>query len=215
MKKESSTTPIRIVYDCSCRQTPNSPSLNDCLQSSPPVLNELTSTLLRFRLHSYGVTTDIEKAFLNVCLHADDRDVTRFLWLQEPSDPNSKFLAYRFKSVLFGATSSPFILNATILKHLETNSSVPASEILRRELYVDNVISSFQEEDEYVQYYAETRALMSSAGMNLMSWSSKSEKILHIAGRDNCLDTDDVTKVLGLRWDPSKDVLSFAKKSDS
>ena len=54
---------------------------------------------------------------------------------------------------------------------------------------------------------------MSSAGMNLRSWSSNSEKILHIAGRDNCLDTDDVTKVLGLRWDPSKDVLSFAIKA--
>ena len=91
VKKESSTTPIRIVYDCSCRQTQDSPSLNDCLQSTPPVLNKLTSILLRFRLHSYVVTTDIEKAFLDACFHADDGDVTRLLWLQDPSDPNSDF----------------------------------------------------------------------------------------------------------------------------
>ena len=31
VKKESTTTPIRIVYDCSCKQSPDSPSLNDCL----------------------------------------------------------------------------------------------------------------------------------------------------------------------------------------
>ena len=34
--KESSTTPIRIVYDCSCKQSNNSPSLNDCLMVGPP-----------------------------------------------------------------------------------------------------------------------------------------------------------------------------------
>ncbi|VDH95444.1 Hypothetical predicted protein [Mytilus galloprovincialis] len=42
VQKESSTTPIRIVYDCSCRQSPNSPSLNDCLLDIPPKLNDLT-----------------------------------------------------------------------------------------------------------------------------------------------------------------------------
>lgn len=30
--KDSSSTPIRIVYDCSFRQSRNSPSLNDCLE---------------------------------------------------------------------------------------------------------------------------------------------------------------------------------------
>jgi hypothetical protein len=59
IKKNSSTTPIRIVYDCSCRKTPHHASLNDCLQSTPPALNELTSILLRFRVHAYAVTTDI------------------------------------------------------------------------------------------------------------------------------------------------------------
>ncbi|XP_052245580.1 uncharacterized protein LOC127854555 [Dreissena polymorpha] len=45
VEKESSTTPKRIVYDCSCRQSRDSPSLNDCLKSTPPALNELTSIL--------------------------------------------------------------------------------------------------------------------------------------------------------------------------
>ena len=37
VKKDSTTTPLRIVYDCSCRQSPTQPSLNDCLQAGPPL----------------------------------------------------------------------------------------------------------------------------------------------------------------------------------
>ncbi|XP_053380752.1 uncharacterized protein LOC128548961 [Mercenaria mercenaria] len=110
VKKESATTPIRIVYDCSCKSTQHFPSLNDCLMNTPPQLNDLTSILLRFRYHKFAVSTDIEKAFLNISLHPDDRDVTRFFWLSDPSNPDSPHQAYRFKSVLFGATCSPFIL---------------------------------------------------------------------------------------------------------
>ncbi|XP_071171156.1 uncharacterized protein [Mytilus edulis] len=76
VKKDSSTTPIRIVYDCSCRQDSESPSLNDCLSSTPPQLNKLTDILTRFRYGKYALTTDIEKAFLQIGLDEEDRDST-------------------------------------------------------------------------------------------------------------------------------------------
>ncbi|KAK3734083.1 hypothetical protein QZH41_000760 [Actinostola sp. cb2023] len=67
VRKDSTTTPIRNVYDCSFKQRTH-PSLNDCLQPGPPLLNDLTGILLRFRLHRFDLTTDIEKAFLHVNL---------------------------------------------------------------------------------------------------------------------------------------------------
>ena len=75
--KYSATTPIRIVYDCSFKQDEQA-SLNDCLQPGPPLLNDLTGILLRFRLYQCGITADIEKAFLHVNLDEADRGVTRF-----------------------------------------------------------------------------------------------------------------------------------------
>jgi hypothetical protein len=78
----------------------------------------LSAILLRFRCHKYGPITDTEKAFLHINLDEEDRDATCFLWLDTTSNPESKFDVYYFKSVLFGASSSPFILNATIDKHL-------------------------------------------------------------------------------------------------
>ena len=85
----------------------------------PPFLNDLCSIILRFRTHVFGISTDIEKAFLHVQLHEDDRDFNRFLWLSDPTNPNSELQVYRFKVVLFGATSSPFMLNATLHHHLQ------------------------------------------------------------------------------------------------
>jgi len=54
VKKDSLTTPICIVYDCSCRQSQMFPSLNDCLVAGPTLLNDMCGILLRFDLHNYG-----------------------------------------------------------------------------------------------------------------------------------------------------------------
>ena len=68
VRKDSSATPIRIVYDCSCCQSHTQPSLNDCLMAGPQFLNNMCGILLHFRTHKYGISTDIEKTFLHVTL---------------------------------------------------------------------------------------------------------------------------------------------------
>ena len=78
--KKDSTTPIRIVYDCSCRQSRQLSSINGFLLSTPQILNDLTTLLVRFRLNPVAIVTDINKAFLHMGLHVEDRNVTGFLW---------------------------------------------------------------------------------------------------------------------------------------
>ncbi|VDI51319.1 Hypothetical predicted protein [Mytilus galloprovincialis] len=195
VKKDSPTTPIRIVYDCSCRESSDKPSLNDCLMSVPPQMNELTGIIARFRLHQYAATTDIEKAFLQIELDEKDRDVTRFFWLSEPADPTSQLITYRFRVVLFGTTCSPFILNATLLKHLNNNSSITAN-MLKKDLYVDNVLSSFQTEESMMTFYKESRELLSKGGFNLRSWTSNNVKLRQVAATENSLDKSKSVKIL-------------------
>ena len=76
VKKNSITTPIRIMYDCSCCQSKNHPSLNDCLLTGPHFLNNLCSIILHFRIHNYAISTDIKKAFLHIHLHESDIETT-------------------------------------------------------------------------------------------------------------------------------------------
>ena len=97
VRKDSPTTPIRIVYDCSSHSSQNSPSLNECLEVGPPFMNDLCSIILRFRLHKIAISTDIEKAFLHVKLHPDDRDYTRFLWPSDITNPKGNLQTFRFK----------------------------------------------------------------------------------------------------------------------
>jgi hypothetical protein len=138
VEKDSITTPIRIVYDCSAKVN-NEPSLNDCLEKGPPLLNELVGILIRFRLHPVAFVSDIEKAFLNVGLDENDRDFTKFFWIENPEDPESDFITYRFSSVLFGSVSSPALLNAVVRTHLDQQEGDTADN-LKRNIYVDNVV---------------------------------------------------------------------------
>ena len=80
VKKDSVTTPIRIVYDCSCQESGKSASLSDCLTVGPPFLNNPCAILLRFHIHAFAQSTDIQKASLYIQLHPSDINFTKFLW---------------------------------------------------------------------------------------------------------------------------------------
>ena len=211
VKKESATTPIRIVYDCSSRQSTTHTSLNDCLQVGPPFLNDLCSILLRFRTHTFAFTADIEKAFLHVKLHESDRDSTRFLWLSDLNNPFGALTTYRFKVVPFGTSSSPFMLNATLDLHLKKFPSSVAKD-MSSNLYVDNLISGCDSEQQLMDYYTQSRCIMNQAKFNLRSWSSNSQRLRARAERDQTSDSSTCVNLLGLRWNTLDDKLGFIPK---
>ena len=77
----------------------------------------MTGLLLRFRFKSVAFVADLEKAFLQITLHPEDRDVTRFLWRAAAADVVPTM--YRMTRVMFGVNASPFLLQATIRHHLD------------------------------------------------------------------------------------------------
>ncbi|XP_006824596.1 uncharacterized protein LOC102806229, partial [Saccoglossus kowalevskii] len=205
VKKDSVTTPIRVVYDCSCKQGADYPSLNECLQAGPSLINDLPAILLRFRGNRIALTSDIEKAFLNVRLDIDDRKFTKFLWLTDVNDPNSDFKVYRFKTVLFGAVCSPFILNSVIKTHLENNNNIPTALNMSNNIYVDDVIDGTDTEE------SEANKLMDSGGFKLRAWSSNSQQVMDLAEKDNIHEPSKNVSILGIRWKIDGDVLTYNK----
>lgn len=208
VRKESATTPIRIVYNCSCKANSNSPCLNDCLASYPPLMTNLTEILISFRIYKYAITADIEKAFLQIALDTKDRDATRFFWLKNLEDPDSPLITYRFKVLLFGATCSPFILSATLMKHFKDNPST-TSTILEKNIYVDNVLTSFPDEQQTLEFYSESRKLLSNAGFNLRSWNSNCSTLKTMATQEKSVDNDSIVKILGMNWDTESDNIVY------
>ena len=74
IREDKETTKIRVVYDASARLS-NEPSLNECLYSGPCLLPKIFDILLRFRLRSIGLISDVQQAFLNIEVAEEHRDL--------------------------------------------------------------------------------------------------------------------------------------------
>ena len=114
IREDKSTTKLRIVFDASAKR--KGPSLNDCLYSGPSLTASLFSVLMKFREGNVAIVADVEKAFLQISLDPEHRDYVRFLWFKDPNNidfnnfGNNELIHYRLCRVLFGVTSSPFLL---------------------------------------------------------------------------------------------------------
>ena len=123
------------------------------------------------------------------------------------------FQVFRFKTVLFGSASSPFMLNATLHHHLN-HYNIPVAEDMKENLCVDNIISGCHQELEALAYYKEARSLMNEAHFNLRSLSSNSSSLRDQAAKDGTADSNEIVNILGLKWDPSTDTISLTSSKD-
>ena len=105
VRKESSTTPLHIVFNASSCQSPDGLSLNSCLLTGPSLTNKLFDHLVEFQTNPFAVISDISKAFLRIGINESHHDFAKFLWFKDST--LQEIVTYRFRVVLFGATSSP------------------------------------------------------------------------------------------------------------
>ena len=210
VKKDSVTMLIRIVYDCSCRRNGNSTSVNDYLTPVSPFLNNLCGVLLHFCNHAFALSTDIEKAFLHVKLHPDDRNLLNSYGHQTQISQQIS-CTYHFAVVPFGSSSSPFMLAAVLDLHLSKSSS-PFAADMKQNIYVGNILSGCSTEDKLLKYYKLSQQHMSQANFNLRSWSSNSHCFQAITTRDKIGASNPTVGLLGLRWNTMTDTISLTPR---
>ena len=125
-----------IVYDCSCKQSSYHPSLNHYLHVGPLFLTCMPC----FCLYEYRFSADNEKAFLHVYLATD---IATF----------SDYLIHKTLTAHFNFTVLRLSCNHTSL------TTVPITSVsvnLLSSLYVDNVVSGCDTEQEAIQYFLES-----------------------------------------------------------
>ncbi|KAI3378452.1 hypothetical protein SNEBB_011348, partial [Seison nebaliae] len=202
--KESSTTKVRIVFDASARSE-GKLSLNQCLEVGLNLVPKIFGILLRFREGKIGVVGDLARAFLQISLPEDDRDVTRFFWYK-----GDEIIVLRFKKIFFGATSSPFILQVVVKDLLESMMGGRLDETSRRlmnNVYVDDQVCSVDSPDEAVRLWKESQEIFRQGGFLLRKLKTNLEELAQ-----GELEED---TVLGVSWDPKKDVLLPGKRFPS
>ena len=205
VKENRLTTKVSPVFDASCKGY-NGISLNSCMNIGPNLLTKLTEILIRFRRWKFAITADIEKAFLQIGVKIQDRDVHRFLW-----NFQGEHKVMRFCRIPFGNCSSPFLLNATVKYHLSTVPQSQVTQELNANLYVDDLLSGSDSHEEACSFIHEASAVMNQASLPLVKWGSNSEvvaELLHQEFHDKYVD-DDVIRVLGMKWLANEDCFSF------
>ncbi len=175
VREDKTTTKLRIVYDASARS--NGPSLNDCLYTGPKFGQSILDIIIRFRTHQVALAADIEKAFLMISISERDRDALRFLWIDDIDKEHPETVVMRFARVVFGVSSSPFLLNATISHHLKkySNKYPEFVETFLRSIYVDDVSLGADDENGAFELYERSKGVLAEGGFNLRKFITNSK----------------------------------------
>ena len=215
-KQTSSTTKLRIVFDASC-STSTGVSLNDVLAAGPTLHPQLDTILMRFRTYSVAITGDISKMYREVELCPQDRQLHRFLWRPEKSQPIGDYLMNR---VTFGVTSSPYVavkvLQQTATDHCKPNSLVHYH--VHNSFYVDDLLAGADDEKSALRLQQDLRKVLAKGGFQLRKWRSSSSavlskipaELLETVPAKEMVDAHSSAypKALGIAWDSRKDELA-------
>ena len=122
---------------------------------------------------------------------------------------SSNIQDYLFCRVPFGVISSPFLLGARVDRHLDSYSS-DIERLLKRDIYMDNVITGAKSKEESMLFYDTSKRIFSEASMNLSEWITKSDEfndtipVYDRAGQKTI-------KVLALSWNTVEDTIRLKR----
>ena len=195
VREGATSTKIRMVFDASAKPSPETFSINECMNPGPMMQPLLWDILIRSRMAPVCIMGDVTKAFLQVEINECDRDAFRFLY----KNKQEKEKVYRFCRVPFGGESSPFCLAGVIEHHLESvEGDKEVISQLKENTYVDNIMGLVRDEKEAEEFKSESIKIMKKGMFPLAKWES------NIASIND--DKDKVkTKLLGVEWNKEHD----------
>ena len=214
--KQSETTPVRPVMDCSTQ-------LNKHLLAGPNLLNEVPDVLLRFRSGLYSFSGDVKQMFLRIFLPPEDRPYHCFLWRGEQAE----LQVYQFQVHVFGNAGSPFLAVFVVKEHARTfQVRFPvAVETIVQSTLIDDILDSADTVAEARTVLMQVRNILSQAGMTLAKAHSNSlevlrgledgevaKGVLNVSAACNKDPNLAKLKALGLSYDPRGDQFTFALK---
>lgn len=123
-------------------------------------IRKLLDVLLNFITKKYSFTAASLRRGLRT-------DFTRFLWRSKPHNPNSSFIAYRFKSILSEATSSSFLLQMTLNHNLVQQRNRKETQIIKDSLYKDNLQGTVNSKADLNNLYRTANHIMQTDKMSL------------------------------------------------
>ncbi|XP_076384045.1 uncharacterized protein LOC143261513 [Megalopta genalis] len=210
IKSSSSTTKVRVVFDGSAKSS-SGLSLNDALNTGPTIQDDIFALLIRFRLHTYVLTGDIEKMYRQVLIRPEDRRYQRVLWRNE----RNEIADYELNTVTFGLCSAPFLAIRSIhqLADDEQADFPRAATTLKRDLYVDDLLTGANTHEEAKNLRDEIMELLQRGRFNIRQWISNDPELLEGLNKEQIhpkFFDESTVKTLGISWDARNDSIAYA-----
>lgn len=197
------------MFDASCK-TSNGVALNDTMLVGPTLQADLFDTLVRFRFYRYALTADISKMYRQILVDPSDCDYQCILW-RACSTESIKVL--RLKTVTYGTNSAPF-LAVRCLYYLADqfgNQYPLADEAVRRNFYMDDMLSGADSLAQLLQLKKEVTDLLQLGRFELHKWRSNAQwNESNTATEPLELHTTETAKTLGIYWASKIDNFQFS-----
>ncbi|XP_053964234.1 uncharacterized protein LOC128867164 [Anastrepha ludens] len=188
-KQDSTTTKLRVVFDGSAKTTSG--------------------------LFKVALLGDICKMYRCIKMSSPDDQLQCILWRDDPSE---QIETYKLNTVTYGTRPAAFLaIRAMHQLTFDEEESFPVgAKIIRRDFYVDDLISGGDSIEEVIQMKQEIRQLLLRGGFPIRKWCSNEVDVLKDEDESNCEkfikfhDGTDVTKALGLVWERISDNFLFS-----
>ncbi|CAK1578751.1 unnamed protein product [Parnassius mnemosyne] len=208
LRESSTTTKLRVVFNASS-PTSSGVSLNNIQMVGPVVQDDLLSILLRFRLHKYVLTADVEKMYRQIVIHPDDRYLQQIVWRDNPSE---QLQAYQLNTVTYGTSSAPFLATRCLQQLGLECTDDKVAQVIIHDFYVDDLLTGGDDINEVTDLRRKVTSTLASAHMVLRKWKSNESQLVSendISPLDLNIGGFEPTKTLGLGWQSHTDQLCF------
>lgn len=210
LKPASSSTPLRIVFNSSAKYM--NVSLNEMWAKGPDILNSLLGVLLRFREDVVAFTCDLAKMYNTIAMSPFDQHCHRFLWRDLNIIHNAPD-HYVLTCVPFGDKPSGTIamLALKFTAEMSRDKYPDATKIIVDNSYVDDILGNCHDYETASDLMKEIESVVARGGFKIKQWtlsgdqSHASDKVINLAEVDQ-------EKVLGVVWEPKRDVFVYDVK---
>ena len=201
----SSSTPFRMVSNTSA--VGSHTTLSTEMMTPEKILNNQTSSLVRFRLYPIGVAADVKSAYHQILVDLQSSYLRLFYWWEDlPSCTRTKI--YRQVSQSFGDAGAAIGLEIAIVKFVAENARLNMTKfILEFSRYADNITHSVEHMEEFVALKKDLTDSFKKYNMPLKY------VITDIGHDDSVLNNQDrgsepMERLLGLNWSLLEDSVS-------
>ena len=206
------------MFDESSKEGNQKFCLNDQLQEGPNTIPNIFDVLIKFRSKPVALTADIQSAFLQIAIDANDRDKLGFLWYDDLNSEQPKLVQFKFARLMFGLKPSPPILGCVVRHHVEKYENIEPEVVDEmKDLYVDDWATSFENTEEAFKNYKIAKQIMAEGSFNLRKSKSNDKELLCRINQEESKSNEEqsnktegeIAKVLGLQWNTNRDQFEF------